>query len=197
MTILEALAALDPKNPDHWTKDGAPDLKTVQTSINDFQIKRADIVKVAPLFNKERALAGFAPDAPAAVPDAPVESVLEQDEVTNDVPDEVVLSGVKDMATLQEELRILNVAKNDAMRAFNAKQSEIDALIDSGHVDNEPFHVTMQGYKRAQQDNREDRADNREVVAALGKAGLLKTHSPIDTALARRNARGTERPKLG
>lgn len=195
--IVEILATLDPKNPDHWTKDGAPDLKAVQTALGNFDVRRKDLVEAAPLFTKERALAGFAPDAPAAEAPPPVVTMLEADEVgETEVAAEVAPLG-KTVKELQAELTEINVRKNAILLEFNTKQKEVDEAIEAGESGNEPFHETMAAYKRAQQEDREQRGDNRILAAALSELGVLKTRAPLDAALARKQGRGVDRPKFG
>lgn len=196
--ILGALSALDTKNPDHWTSNGQPDLKAVKAILGNEDVKRADLVEVAPLFTKERAIAGFAPDAPAAAAPPVVEPVIEPAEEAEDTVDAQADPGPagKTVVQLQAELAEINVRKNDITREFNEKQLELDAAITAGGAESEPFHLTMAGYKKSQQEAREQRGDNKELVASLGQLGLLKTKAPIDSVLARKTQRGVDRPKF-
>lgn len=52
MDIKEALSQMDPLDDDQWTQDGAPKVETVASLMNDFSVKRQDIVNAAPAFSR-------------------------------------------------------------------------------------------------------------------------------------------------
>ena len=53
MEIKEALAALNPTNDAHWTRDGLPAMKAVETLVGDSSIKRQDVTDADPEFDRE------------------------------------------------------------------------------------------------------------------------------------------------
>ena len=61
--IKKALLKLDPGNPDHWTSDKSPRLEALGID----GLKRADVVKAAPLFNRDHPTFDLPSDEPEAV----------------------------------------------------------------------------------------------------------------------------------
>lgn len=50
--IREALKTLDPKNDDHWTRDGKPMMKVLEDLLG-FDVSRAKIEQAFPRFNRD------------------------------------------------------------------------------------------------------------------------------------------------
>jgi hypothetical protein len=70
LSIIEALAKLDPKNDNHWTIEGEPRLDTVKFFVGVPNLIREDLIKVA-TFTRADAIAGKGPTPVTAAPAAP------------------------------------------------------------------------------------------------------------------------------
>lgn len=69
MEIKDALAKLDPANPNHWTDDGLPRMETVKFLSGNASLTREQVTTAAPEFNREAALAAQqGAGTPAATP---------------------------------------------------------------------------------------------------------------------------------
>lgn len=137
--ITDALTKLDPANPEHWTDDGLPVTKVVQTLASDLNIKRSDITEVAPGFARDSVQTA---DAPVVDPNVdPVTGVktipaVSAEEETGD-PTEARATLEAAQAAVEvaaENLRSAQTAHVNAVRAkdralltFNRKFPPLDA----------------------------------------------------------------------
>ncbi len=72
VTLSEALAFLDPENPDHWNKDGSPKMAVLE-DLTGGNLTRADAEKDPNYLTRDLARQAKA-DAPPAPLDAPAEA---------------------------------------------------------------------------------------------------------------------------
>lgn len=94
--ITDALAKLDPANPNHWTDDGLPRMDTVKILSGDPALTREQVTTAAPAFNREAALAALqgasaaaattAPPVTDSAPAAPVQAASGADEAAATAP---------------------------------------------------------------------------------------------------------------
>ena len=80
MNILEALAALDVEDNEHWTNDGQPAVAAMQEATGDAELTRAQITEAAPLFSRENPVL----EVPDPEPDTIADPNTDPDEVLGD-----------------------------------------------------------------------------------------------------------------
>ena len=206
--IAEALAKLDPDDDQHWTTDGAPRIDAVG-EILGAKVTRDQVVAAAPRFSRTN------PDLTPAPPPA-VESGI----------DHVALQGDEDVragrdAVLAEERRIRD--ERDAkvaeakrrhaevngkvavlMRERAALTDRIDELVrelrlleryvpNPNEYDHRADMAARMDWIRQQRNQRANRVgQTNEALRSLGITGK----SALDSAMGRKNSRGTQRPQF-
>jgi len=190
MSIRQALTALDPTNDEHWTNDGSPRMDAVERLVGTKSITRRDVVDAAPMFNRTNPVV---PDhepqpAPAAEPEA--------------APQADPLRAKK--AELEAELAAQQAQWEDMRKRLANTQRELDNVIleltagQSKQSSKENTHA-IRDYLDTQAAIRRAKSDRlRDVKAQLSGdfAHGLTVKAPIDAAMARRTARGTQRPPV-
>lgn len=211
--ILEALKALDPKNDEHWTQQGAPSIEKVTEALGE-PVKRKEITDAAPTFNREEALKALepAPDQDEVVKTEPDQDEGKEDEVVKTEPDpessaevpedenasdEDVVDAKAKLAEVDEELKALEKDLNE-INAARTKLTEArdKLLVELSPVLQESFAQQHAGYLKAQKAIRQGASLSKAALTELKKAGLLEAGSAIDRALeaGRKRGFGTKRP---
>ena len=184
--INTALAQLDTTNNEHWTDDGLPVTRVVQTLAKEPAIKRSDINEVAPQFSRtsasepvEETGAGEAAEPVAAA------EVEVEDEYGRDPNSKEVLQLAFDNA--EQALAAANNARIAASRAVTDAQKARDKALTTLNAAFPPLSHSenIQQYIQNEQNER------------IRKAGLTLGPSQLDAAMSARRSRGWTRPKLG
>lgn len=221
--ILDALGQLDPNNDEHWTADGLPRMDVIEGIVGDKAITRQQVTQAKPGFSRAAALAATQQPAqaqgsqgsteqgtqaaPAAAqppattdpdPEQPAPDETEQPEVADSDDSDVAEAREKlaDAKTALEELAAIK-AKVDAEHA--AQLAEVDKLtLELEELQGkETVGDAIQGYLAQQRRNLEERAQRMRAIKESGvNLGELTRNlkSPIDSAMSRKTARGTQRP---
>lgn len=204
--IRAALAQLDPKDDKHWTSDGAPRMDAVERLVGA-NVSRGDVRSAAPRFSRENPVLEDAPVSdPAPVEeDDPVlaEGPVEEDELEpaedhrlDEPMDELEKALLEAQAEHDEAVRAAAAAKARVDQA-RSKVDEVIATREAGVSPNANME-SIQQYLQRQKELREARGMARRVLAEGGISEeilrQLTGHAPIDQAMARKRARGTERP---
>lgn len=84
MDIKEALSQMDPLDDDQWTQDGAPKVETVASLMNDFSVKRQDIVNAAPAFSRSNPVVEIEPPSDEETSDDETNEETSENEETSD-----------------------------------------------------------------------------------------------------------------
>lgn len=210
--IITALKKLDPTKDEHWTSDGLPRIDVVKELAGDPSITRDNIVAAAPLYNRSTGFpalgvvtppvgtapsAGTAPPAPpapvVAPPPAPGPKKGDPEALHN--AELAVADAQADIEEMDKWLAEANKERTRRMRVRDAAQVALDAL--------QPIQTNgdaIQAYLAQQKRNLEARGQQIAKAAAFQKehgfklADLLPKRSPLDSAMARKNNRGTARP---
>lgn len=216
-SLAEALIGLDPNNDNHWTGDGLPRLETVRMLAGNPGVTREQVTAAAP--GLSRATAGqqgaqpaslggsttqAATEAPAAV-QGPSQGSGDGDQgggadgVAADPAEEAGDAGDEEpLATAQAELSAALAVQAAANRRVRAAQEEVDRLLQEAERARPRAHVVnalaVQKYLARQRENLQEQGAKREALRGVDLKALLPQRAPIDTALARRNSRGTARP---
>jgi hypothetical protein len=186
--IKAALAQLDPNNSEHWTDDGLPVTKIVQTFADEVGIKRSDINEVAPGFSK----ASLNLNGPAAttLPDPAPEAAPSQAdaETISEADFKVALT-----AALSQAETNLETAKTAVVAA---RKHELDATKarDAALLRLQSEFPPMSAAENIQQFIRHEAEQRAEKHGVRGFGGP----SQLDLAMSNRgNARGWGRPQRG
>lgn len=216
--LVDSLKKLDVKNDNHWTADGLPRLDTVKMLAADQTVTRDQVAAAAPGFSRNSA-ATWAPVAtqqtdqgvtPAEKEIAPVAANAQaEQEVPALVKNEEVKVETEDknidllkVAFLEQTKKVegLRQAKEKLNSEFEAERQKEDDMraeleAKNPNLDNTPNAI--QGYLAAQQKLLEERAAKKQILRDSGvdfKELQRGLKAPIDTAMSRKNSRGTQRP---
>jgi hypothetical protein len=191
--IKAALAQLNPNDPEHWTDDGLPITKVVQTFADEVGIKRSDINEVAPGFSK----ASLNLNGPAAttLPE-PVEPIAPQaDAVLQDSTETISEDDFKVALTaaFNQAEADLEAAKADVVaarkRELNATQARDAAMLKL-----QSEFPPMSAAENIQQFIRHEADQRAKAHGVRGFGGV----SQLDAAMSNRGkARGWGRPQRG
>ena len=224
MTLMEAVASLDPSNPDHWTADNAPRMDVLKQLTGDDELTRPQVTDAAPQLTRLTATE-FGPVAEAEAdsdsePEADSDS--EPDSDAGEVPEWlVVITSQEPMGQEEfmqflstvpsEDLGMLEEAVLGATELVNTRLGEaqewarnlkMQLSFTRNRIRNEVPDMTdaeaRRKYIESSNAQRVARAERRAQLIGMGAtpedvSGL----SPIDRAMARKNARGGERPNRG
>jgi hypothetical protein len=212
MDIPTALASLDPLDDTHWTTDGAPRLEVLTAKLG-FAVTRQQARAAAPEFSRERpTVPGAVAPAPTAAPVAPAPAPAPTPATTGadldadkleDEPEPAVDGAEPAKSQERPELARLRVVDAE-IAELNQARGDIDARLQKLTVE----QATLQRFADAQRDPHADqkarmafieseqknRAANAERRARLADLANLPGVAPIDRAMARRTARGGQRP---
>lgn len=219
--ITDALAKLDPANPNHWTDDGLPRMDTVKILSGDPSLTREQVTTAAPEFNREAALAALqgaspaaatpAPAATDAAPAAPVQAAPVADAApsppTPDLPnlEPTPLAEVSnDQLTLENQITEAKLDLSDALNEVTLAKERVEqaqntvADLEAKLVENGGGPQNVIGdYLSRQRANLEDRAARKYLIKDSGldlKQLAKDLKSPIDAAMERKTGRGGRRP---
>ncbi len=209
--ILEALKKLDPANPNHWTEDGSPRMDTIKFMSGDASLTREQVTAAAPGFSRSAPLTD---DAPPADPVTPAAAAVTQ------VASEIDHAGLEGLAgegetNAQEQP---SLPKSDAQAlvestsaalveasarkaeadqahaaAVKANDEALDALVKAGGT--ETLADQLKLYHASQHRALQDRAAKIKALREIPLKDILPSKSRIDEAMARKTARGGQRPK--
>lgn len=175
--ITAALSKLDPQNNEHWTDDGLPVTRVVQTLANEPGIKRSDINEVAPGFSRTSA--------------DPVEATGTGEPAAPEVSASVEGAGLGEKATFQtafeEAEKALAQAKDvriAAQRAELEAQKHRDKALTALNAAFPPL-THAQNIKQYINHEQAQRAER------------FGPGSQLDAAMSARRSRGWSRPKIG
>jgi len=205
--ILDALKRLDHKNDNHWTEDGLPRVDTVKLLAGDSSITRELVTKEAPSFtrfsaaeeaNAAGAQAPIVAASTTASTDTPIVAPAEQQPGAGTDQDEGGSELEQKLAAARAELAEMEAQLAAGMVIIDAKRKEVDKLIDehSKVHGQTPLQDALAGYFAQQKANLAERGQRMQSLKATGidfKA-LLTFKAPIDQAMARKTARGGQRP---
>lgn len=152
--IKDALAKLDPANPNHWTDDGLPRMDTIKILSGDPSLTREQVTTAAPAFNREAALAALqgagtpaattAPPVTDSPPAAPVQAASGADEaaapalapVFGDAgedgfipmlnPAPLVMQGPDDQETLKAKIEEVKLYLSDAINQQQEAKNNVE-----------------------------------------------------------------------
>lgn len=210
MDIKEALAQMDQLDDEQWTADGAPKIEVISGLVGK-KVTRQEIIDVAPHFSKEN------PDIPA---DAPEEEVSEEDETEEEQPDMEAIEAYIEGGVLPEReflsvLMDLTPASLPTLEAVLADQlagaeeavkraEDLKAQVKRSlaytrsrikrEVPDISNQQAIQAYIKSQTEQRQARADKSKELLQGVDIKKLDPRSAIDRAMARKTARGGNRP---
>lgn len=210
MDIREALAQLDTLDNDHWTADGAPKIDAVKELLNR-NVTRQEITDAAPKFNRENPIVDDEPEQapevtePTVEPDEPDRSILEQIAEAGPIPLPDFLVLLRDVPSNQlNDLLTLQKGQQQALIEYRKRVEEMDyslrnAMVQtrariSREVPDVDNQQAIRDYLKSQQTTRAAKhAVTSEILKEIDMK-QLDPRSAIDRAMARRTARGTQRP---
>lgn len=183
MDIKEALIQLDPEMNEQWTEDGLPLVDSVKELTGNEELTRQDITDADPTFNRDLARSrpiknsGGEPPAPPGLDDVKKESVTKRD-----LDDQINELGVE-LSVIQNHIALLTKERNRVQQEeFNNRSSASDTL---GRMK----------YIRSQSEQRKLRHEQSQLaLKALGGVANVDPRSKLDQSMARKTARGTQRP---
>ncbi len=183
--IQAALAELDPKNPEHWTDDGLPVTRMVQSLANEPGIKRSDINEVAPGFSRDPA-PSTGPMVAAPTETAPAVETLVTPVATEADWKAELHADFEDaeaaLAQAKQDVSDTRKRENDAQKARDAALLKMNAAFPPmSHAENIQQYLAHENEVRAAKHN------------AVGVYGA----SQLDQAMAARRSRGWSRPQRG
>lgn len=209
MDIREALSNLDPFNDDQWTDEGAPKIDVLKELLGR-PVTRQEIIDAAPHFSKDNPILD--------------EAALEEPEIVEQVPfDPAFFEEFSSKEPMQintflgflntvpkeglVELEDILIKKQISIAAQRKKLDEDDLRIRNAvvytkaRISVEIPDVSDEEANRAYiKKQQEIRAAKHAATTALLKGVDLKSLDPrsaIDRAMARKTARGTQRPNVG
>jgi hypothetical protein len=210
MDIREALSQLDTLDDAVWTAEGFPKIEAVKELLGH-PVSRQDIINAAPQFSRSNPIVDEKPDQDPDFELPEVEDDLSMLDVFADsapMQPEAFLGFLKTVPKegLQELLEILR-QQQLTIGEQRKKLDEMDHLIriatlhTKNRINREIPDVSDGEANRAYLKRQQElRAAKHAATTALLKGMDLKSldpRSPIDRAMARKNARGTKRPTLG
>ncbi len=216
MNILEALAALDVEDSDHWTAEGAPKVDVVQEVTGDATLTRAMITEAAPLFSRENTVL----EVPNPEPETPSDPNTDLDEdasnddddASNEDDDGDETSNDDDddddgeVATGREHPDI--VATQAKLDELNEDKAELEKVIAEGQKFLESLFEKHAPLRRSAKDNQVGIMDHiksqlaqreKRVNAGAAFAKLMheQVKSPLDAAAERETGHGKGRKVRG
>lgn len=209
MDIREALSQLDTLNDDHWTGEGAPKIDAVKELLGG-PVTRQDIINAAPHFSRENPIVEEEPAAqPVVDSSTPYDSSM-LDKYADMEPMDVnsFLGFLRTVPTdaLPELLEIVE-AQQKHLADSRKQMDEIDLrlrgakLHTKARIQREIPDISDRDANRVYiQKQQELRAAKHAATHALLKGVDLKSLDPraaIDRAMARKTARGVNRPNFG
>lgn len=165
MDLVSALRMLDPNEDAHWTSDDVPRISFIEALVED-NVKRQEIVDVAPDLTRETA--------------REPEKLLMNREMT--------LEG--QLINVTEELREAEEKSARLRHQIKLKQLELEAQKPKVSEAEE-----IQSYLRSEMKQRIKRFEARAEFMRHLDTSDLDPRSPLDAAMARKRARGTDRPR--
>lgn len=199
--IRAALQKLDPKNDAHWTEDGLPAIAAL--GFKGKAPSRADITNAAPKFTR------LVQDISMPSEAKPAEGAADK---ADKVEPEAVFDGDAE-ATLVEELQaqvadaeaevnkllsVVSDAQAKLVKAQNAHRDAVTKLEQTAHKRHD--RANMEGIQRVLEGHKAERFAAGRLAQELRSTGIKPEmfggKSAIDSAMARRNARGTNRPNF-
>ena len=219
--LADALLGLDPSNDNHWTGDGLPRLEAAKFLSGNPALTREQVTAAVPglLRSNVAALAAVqgaatrsqggsttpaATEAPAAA-QGPTQGAGDGDQGggdggdTADAEEKAGGDGDTDaLAAAKAELAVALALQASANRRVHAAQEEVDRLLQEAERARPRAHVVnamaVQQYLARQRANLQEQGEKRAALRGVNLLELLPQRAPIDSALARRTARGTARP---
>ena len=194
--ITDALAKLDPANPNHWTDDGLPRMDTVKILSGDPSLTREQVTTAAPAFNREAALAALqgasaaaattAPPVTDSAPAAPVQAASGADEMAATPPHATepdlpvfepapLAMDSNDQDTLKSKIEEVKLYLFDAINQQQEAKRNVEmaqnflADLEAKLVENggNP-QSTITDYLKRQRQNLEDRAARKFLIKDSG-----------------------------
>jgi hypothetical protein len=212
LPLLAALATLDIANDNHWTAEGAPRLDTLKFMTGDQSLTREAVTTAAPGVSRanplpaEQAAAGAA-QAPAgggstgaAPSDAPaaVQGASQGDGNGDGGSGAEGGAAETPLQRAEEVLRLAHARKAEADRAVAQASAAVDRelqAIDKARQD-QAVVGPVGDYHASQQRTLAERAERMKAMKGIDLKAILPQRAQIDIAMARRTARGTQRPKI-
>lgn len=198
--IFTALAALDPSNDEHWTREGLPVVAVVANLSGLLTLKRADITALAPDFDRELAAERAEQSGQSnPLPSAPSSADPEEEQALSLPSDDAPVSALRaERETLRAELDNVSRQRFDLQQREAALIRKIDTLT-AEIEETEPDTTTQEAireYIEAQSAARKARADRHQHLQnlGLGPDELRRPQAPIDAAFQRNARRGGARP---
>lgn len=210
MDIREALAKLDTMENEHWTADGAPKIDAVKDLLNR-NVTRQEITDAAPKFSRENPIIEDEPEQAPEVTESTEEpaeqdrSILEQLAEAGPVPLPDFLALLKDVPSDQlNDLLTLQLGQQQTLIEYRKRVEEMDyslrnAMVQvrariSREIPDVNNQQAIRDYLKSQQATRAAKhAVTSEILKEIDMK-QLDPRSAIDRAMARRTARGTQRP---
>jgi hypothetical protein len=220
-TLNAALRQLDPKNDNHWTSDGLPRLETVRLMAGDAHLTREAVTAAAPGFTRGKAVplqavAAVASEhttSPTAIAAPAAEQPAAQGELSDDTPATGAEDGVPDEQTepdvpeaedpigaATKRVEAASAAQAQANREYSQAVAVLDALLDAAASSGAQETLAQQvgSYHQRQLAALQQRGDQQRRLrdANIDLKALLPQRSQLDQSLARKTARGGQRPNL-
>ncbi len=177
MEIKEALQLLDHKNDEQWTSDGVPLVSVVQELVGDtITVHRQMITDVDPSFTRESTSSSSSLEDPQP-------SGLE----------DVITPTKKDIDLQINDLQIDKDHIDKEMALLIRERDRLQMLEYKGQNTESDTKATME-FIKSQNKLRADRMATRRSILKNIDPSDLDPRSPIDRAMERKTARGTQRP---
>lgn len=184
--LIEALALLDPKDDSHWTQDGAPLVEMVQELVNSKDVKRSDIIAVAPELTRETALAALSNPTPEPSIEEDKGEVLERDALMarSEELGKAVSAKREDINRLTRDMQKLVDEQDEVLK-------QLDKQGASSHIEN--IH-NIRAHLASQHAQRVARHAATAHLLKGVNAASLDPRSPLDKSMARKTGHGRARP---
>ncbi len=213
MEIKEALSQLDSLNDDQWTTDGSPRVEVV-SGILGRPVTRKEVTDAAPLFTRvntdlddgegsgeaQKGAEGSNPpfaDEMDEREDLQYITVADLEETSVEVDRR---ASAEDLRTRKARMEpILQAMKSSykdlgkQIAGYEAKLDQVKDLLEEV-APNSSNGEAISDYIQAQAKLRMERVERRNIVLQGITEKDLKTKSPLDEAMTRKNTRGTNRP---
>lgn len=174
--INATLGMLNPDDDGQWTSDGLPLMETMRGITGDEKLTREQVTAAAPEFSREVAARANGGEGSDKQEEAREVTITELDEAVN-----VLRAEADDIA---KKIEVLERQRN-----------KLYARTTGGYDHREDTKARLE-YIRKQNELRAARvAKAKEVANMVKSAGVRK--SPLDAAMERKTARGTQRPTFG
>jgi chromosome segregation ATPase len=203
MTIVEALEQMDLADDSLWTNDGLPLVHVVQKMVGH-EVTRQDITDAKPNFNRGVATDTIEQDPTVSV-DAATDKVEEpiataavaEKPIATEKPISEDERLAQEMQSIDDEINEL-VAERDILTkeidAFNKRRDTLQGRLHVAHSPKADLEARLVYIKR-QQEIRVERARRGQQFLATGlRKSDIDPRAPIDSAMARKTRRGTQRP---